>query len=219
MRATGQSTRKRSTQAARAHIPLLVAIVGGSGSGKTWLADRLQAALGKKNAARISLDDFYRDRSHLSPARRARINYDHPRAIDWPAFERVLCACLAGRQTRVPRYDFANHCRLTASREFQPAKIILVDGLWLLRKPALRRLFSYRIFIDCPAKIRLHRRLARDLLVRGREQASVQRQFREAVEPMNTQYVVPQKRWVHNILKSAITNQDVRHLAGQLSSL
>jgi uridine kinase len=219
MPATGQRTRKRSAQAARARIPLLVAIVGGSGSGKTWLAGQLQNALGKKNAARISLDDFYRDRSHLPHARRARVNYDHPRAIDWPRFECVLRDCLARRATRIPQYDFANHSRLPATRKLNPAGIILVDGLWLLRRPAVRRLFPVRIFIDCSAKVRLHRRLARDLLVRGRNKASVQRQFREAVEPMNTRYVVPQQRWAHIILKSAISRSVVRHLAGQLSSL
>jgi len=198
--------------------PRLIAIVGGSGSGKTWLADRLQEALGKK-AARLSLDDFYRDRSHLSPAQRARINYDHPRAIDWNLFQSVLQDCAAGRPTRIPIYDFATHSRLPKSRPFRPAKIILVDGLWLLRKPSVRRLFIHRIFIDCPAKVRLNRRLARDLLNRGRDKPSIQRQFREEVEPMNTRYVVPQKRWVHNNLDTPIGVAGVLNLAGQLSSL
>ena len=198
--------------------PRLIAIVGGSGSGKSWLADRLQKILGKQSA-RLSLDDFYRDRSYLSPARRAQINYDHPRAIDWELFERVLCDCLAGRTARIPVYDFGTHTRLPKSRPFRPAKIILVDGLWLLLKPSVRRLFIHRIFIDCPAKIRLNRRLARDLLYRGRDKPSIQRQFREEVEPMNTRYVVPQKRWVHNNLDTPFGVNDIRHLAGQLASL
>ncbi len=219
MGATGKQTQKKLIQTGSAAMPRLVAIVGGSGSGKTWLADKLQAVLGKKSAARLSLDDFYRDRSHLSPARRALVNYDHPRAIDWNRFESVLRDCLDGRPTRVPKYDFAQHARLPSFRHFRPAKLVLVDGLWLLHKPALRRLFCFRIFIDCPAKIRLNRRLARDLLLRSRDPASVQRQFRDAVEPMNTRYVVPQKRWVHKNLDTPIGVAEVRHLAGQLLSL
>lgn len=198
--------------------PRLVAIVGGSGSGKTWLADRLQELLGKQ-AVRLSLDDFYLDRSHLSPARRGLVNYDHPRAIDWDAFHEVLHDCVMWRETKVPIYDFATHSRLPESRTFRPRNVVLVDGLWLLRKPSVRQLFSYRIFIDCPAKLRLNRRLARDLLLRGREITSVHRQFQEEVEPMNTRYVVPQKRWAHNNLDTPIGAAEVRHLAGHIASL
>src|ERR1700676_5199338 len=104
--------------------PLLVAIVGGSGAGKSWLADRLQSILGTKSA-RMSLDDFYRDRPGLTPARRARINFDHPRAIDWPRVERALRDCLAWRTTQVPQYDFKTHARLPRSRILRPKPLIL----------------------------------------------------------------------------------------------
>src|SRR5438477_3930232 len=164
--------------------PLLVAIVGGSGSGKTWLADKLQAALGTK-AARLSLDDFYHDRSGLSPSRRASVNFDNPRAIDWISFERVLRLCVAGKAASLPCYDFKTHCRRRASKLLRPKPITLVDGLWLLRRPSLRRLFSLSIFLDCRTSIRLQRRVARDLLTRGRSRASVQQQFWDTVEPMH----------------------------------
>src|ERR1043165_4477758 len=101
--------------ATRPKHPLLVAIVGGSGSGKSRLADELQTALGK-SAGRLSLDDFYRDRSHLSAARRATINFDNPKAIDWISFEHVLANCLCRRKTRIPRYDFSTHCRRSQSK-------------------------------------------------------------------------------------------------------
>src|SRR5258708_2718181 len=134
--------------------PLLVAIVGGNGAGQSWLAGRLQSILGTK-AARISLDDFYRNRPGLSPARRARINFDHPRAIDWPLVERVLRDCLACRTTRVPQYDFKTHARLLRSRILRPTPLILLEGLWLLRNPELRRLFDTSIYIDCHSKRKL----------------------------------------------------------------
>src|SRR5690242_4898362 len=93
---------------AKREVPKLVAIVGGSCAGKSWLADQLQGILGK-TAGRLSLDQFYRDRSHLTPARREAINFDHPRAIDWDCLEGVLRDCLAGRATSAPHYDFATH--------------------------------------------------------------------------------------------------------------
>jgi uridine kinase len=193
----------------------LVAIVGGSGAGKSWLAEKLQTALGPK-AARISLDDFYRDRSRVPPARRAKINFDHPRAIDWPAVERALRHLRAGRGVRLPRYDFKTHCRLRKKKILPARPIVIMDGLWLLRRPSLRRLFDHRIFIDCPTRLRWRRRLARDLRSRGRTRASVQQQFRETVEPMHIQFVAPQKELADMVLPHNFSRADVRRLAREL---
>jgi uridine kinase len=199
----------------RKPAPLLVAIVGGSGAGKSWLAGQLQSILGAKSA-RISLDDFYRDRPGLSLARRARINFDHPRSIDWRLLERVLRDCLAWRTTRIPQYDFKTHARLPRSRILRPKPVILVEGLWLLRNPGLRRLFGASIYVDCPAKVRLSRRLRRDSSLRGRSVESARRQFRNVVEPMNARFVTPQARRADILLKTPITRTDVRRVAGHL---
>jgi uridine kinase len=190
--------------------PLLVAIVGGSGSGKSWLAEKLQTALGS-NAGRLSLDDFYRDRSHLSPAQRARINFDNPAAIDWTEFERVLNCVLHWRKTQVPRYDFTTHCRLPRSCFVKPKLIMLVDGLWLLRSRT-RKLFSFSIFLDSPMRLRLRRRLARDLTVRGRSRRSIQEQFRRTVEPMHRKYVAPQLRRADAVLPVDWDEHDVQRV-------
>lgn len=196
--------------------PVLVAITGGSGSGKTWLAAQLERALAPR-AARLSLDDFYRDHSHLSPARRARLNFDHPRAIDWPAMERVIRELLSGRPAAVPGYDFTTHCRLKNTRLLSPKPIILLDGLWLLRRPSLRRLFSLRIFLDCPFASRLQRRMARDLVSRGRTRSSIAQQFRRTVEPMHALYVEPQSALADVVFKKDCTAAQVRGLARLIS--
>jgi uridine kinase len=194
---------------------LLVAIVGGSGAGKTWLAERLRVALGRQ-AARLSLDDFYRDRSHLPPARRARVNFDDPRAIDWAAVERVLRDLRVGRPASVPAYDFATHCRLPRARTLPTKPVVLMDGLWLLQRRQVRRLFALAIFIKCPARLRLGRRLARDVRERGRTRASVLRQFRETVEPMHRRFVAPQARWADVVLDGDFGVGGVRRLAARL---
>lgn len=194
--------------------PLLVAIVGGSGAGKTWLADKLQQALGSC-AARISLDDFYRDRSGVPSTRRGAINFDHPRSIDWAMLERVLRDCLAGKTAELPCYDFKTHCRSRRVKKLRPRKVVLVDGLWLLRRPSLRRLFGLRIVVDCPARTRLRRRIMRDARSRGRSRASVLRQFRETVEPMHRRFVAPQIRWADIVLKNC-DERDAERLAEHL---
>lgn len=199
----------------KARHPLLVAIVGGSGSGKSCLADELQAVLGP-SAGRLSLDDFYHDRSHLSPAQRARINFDNPAAIDWRAFARVINKCLNWKEAKVPRYDFKSHCRLPRSKTLKPKAIVLVDGLWLLRRTRIRRLFGFSIFLDCSARVRLQRRLARDVTRRRRTRESVQEQFWRTVEPMHRKFVSPQSRRANAILKGDWNRNEIAKLAALL---
>ena len=198
--------------------PRLVAIVGGSGAGKSWLTDRLQKVFGEK-ASRMSLDDFYLDRSNLTPRQRARINYDHPNAIDWPCVEQFLQNCRAGHICHVPRYDFKTHTRSLHCDRWQPKPLILIEGLWLLLRPAIRRLFDFAIFIDCPASLRLRRRLARDQVERGRSGASIRRQFRATVAPMHEQFVAPQVRWADVVLTQPLRDSEVHHLCDQLWAL
>jgi uridine kinase len=194
-----------------------VAIIGGSGSGKTWLADRLAAHLGPR-ASRLCLDDFYRDRAHLTLPQRKRINFDHPRAIDWPLFIAAVESLKLGQKVSVPHYDFTQSTRSGKTQTSRPKPWILVDGLWLLQKRECRRLMDFSIFVDCPARIRLERRLARDLKERARSEASVRRQFREHTEPMHQRFVQPQSKLATFKLKSPVSDADVQTLAAHLDN-
>ena len=193
----------------------LVAIAGGSGSGKTWLARRLQRALGT-GAALVSLDDFYRDLSHLPPAQRRRVNFDSPAAIDWPTVQAFLKALQRSEPTVLPRYDFTTHTRLAPPRRWRPRRIILLEGLWPLRTVELRRLYGFSIFVACPEELRLERRLRRDQQERGRSRASVLRQFRDQVAPMHRRFVEPQARHADVVLRHPPTTVTVRELAEQI---
>jgi uridine kinase len=205
----------RRTGIGAAALPLLVAIVGGSGAGKTWLAKKLHAAL-DPDAAHFSLDDFYRDCSRVRPERRAKINFDHPRAIDWESMEKVLSNLRAGRAARLPRYDFKTHCRMAAKNILAHKPVVLVDGLWLLHRRSLRRVFDLKIFIDCPARTRRGRRLMRDLRTRGRTRASILEQLQNTVEPMHTRYVGPQRKWADVVLRHNFGPREIRRLTREL---
>jgi uridine kinase len=196
----------------------LVAIVGGSGAGKTWLADRLQHALGSQ-VGRLTLDDFYLDRSYLSPARRSGVNFDHPRAIDWPLVERVLDDCRAGRPTRLPRYSFAQHTRLRQQEEWVPPHSIVMDGLWLLLRASVRSQFDLCVFLECPARLRLERRLSRDIAERARAPDSVREQFWKTVAPMHELYVAPQVRWADIVLTEPPSEEEIQELIETVRTL
>lgn len=200
------------------HSAKLVAIVGGRGAGKSWLAGKLHTLLGEK-AARFTLDDFYRDRSHLAPSRRANTNLEHPNAIEWPLFERVLQDCAAGRPVHLPRYDSRTHCRLANDEVFQPRAVLLVDGLWLLHRPSLRRLFHLKVFIDCAEKLRLRHRLAHDGAERHHRALETRRHFRATVEPMHRRHVAPQGRWADLVLHQPFSDEQVRQLHERIWNL
>ena len=192
--------------------PRLVAIIGGSGAGKTYLAAMLEELL-PGQVLRLSLDDYYRDRSSCPQGLRHRINFDHPRALDWAAVEKALTQLAKGRPARIPQYDFATHTRKAEGKLVQPRKLILVDGLWPLHRARIRRLFDYRIFLACPASARLRRRMERDMAERGRTEESVRQQFLKTVFPMHRKYVAPQTRWSDLIVRRTLLVRDVAQLA------
>lgn len=194
---------------------ILVAIAGGSGSGKTFLAGQLARLLGP-GVARFSLDAFYRDRSRLTPAQRARINFDHPRAIDSDWVQRALKRLRSGTPADIPCYDFLTHCRLKKVCRISPKPVVIVEGLWPFRTAALRRIFNVKIFIECNPKTRLKRRLARDLASRGRTEASIRQQFRSAVQPMHCRYVAPQERWADIVLRRNWGDGEAKIIASML---
>jgi uridine kinase len=196
----------------------LVAVVGGSGAGKGWFITRVCELLGDK-AGHLQLDDFYHDRSTLPAAKRERINFDAPRAIDWKSAERVLLDCRAGHTTQVPRYDFATHCRMVDHAAWEPRPIVFVDGLWLLRRPDLRRLFDLTVFLDTPSAVRQRRRLARDVLERGYTAEEVNRRFTRDVAPMHARYVEPQKRHADLVLAQPFESDQLTALANRLWQL
>jgi uridine kinase len=195
----------------------LIAIVGGSCAGKSWLAEKLKAALGA-SAEHLSLDDFYRDCSHLPAGLRRRVNFDHPRAIDWEQVEKVLRDCLKRVETEAPRYNFETHAREKSTRQLRPKPILIMDGLWLLRRPSIRKFFSLRVFVECAAETRVERRLARDKRERGRDENSVLEQWK-TVAPMHERFVAPQVKYADLVLSSPVTEEGVQQVLKRVRQL
>ena len=198
-----------------ANQPHFVGISGGSCSGKTWLARRLQENLGKE-AALLSLDDFYLDRSHLSRGRRARLNFDHPRAIDWDRFESVLGRFAQGLEAAVPRYNFETHSRETEEPLLAPKPVLLVEGLWLFRRPSVRRLFQQKIFLRLPGRVCEGRRVERDIRERGRTEQQVKEQWMRHARPMYERFVASQARWADLVLETPPDDRWVAKLAMEI---
>lgn len=198
--------------------PILVAVVGGSASGKTTLACDLVQAL-HPDSTRISQDTFYLGANHLAPARRDRLNFDHPRRIDWPLLSRVLDDVLARRTTRLPRYNFEQHAREKGWDPLAPAPFVVLEGLWLLRRREIRARCALRIFVTCPAAERLRRRIRRDTTERGRSRAQVLQQWTQHTEPGFRRFVATQRRHAHIVVRSPVTPQQIDRLAHTVRAL
>jgi len=180
--------------------PVVIGIAGGSGSGKTTVAVRVRERAPGRTVAILHHDSYYRDNSHLSPAERTQINYDHPQAFETELLVRHLEALRAGAGVDVPVYDYATHSRTSETRRVEPADIVFVEGILVLENAELRRLMDIRLYVDVDADERLIRRLTRDIAERGRSLESVVRQYRQVVRPMHLQFCEPSKRFAHLII-------------------
>jgi uridine kinase len=203
--------------AAMLRRPHVVGIAGGTGSGKTTVADRLASAMPPGRCVTLDHDAYYRDQGHLPPDDREAINYDHPSALDSALLALHLRELRDGRTIEVPIYDFATHTRRRETRTVAPARVILVEGILVFAEPALREQMDIKIFVDTDADIRLMRRIRRDLEERGRTFQSVRDQYHATVRPMHLEYVEPSKRWADLIIPEGGDNRvalDV--LLGQL---
>jgi uridine kinase len=188
-------------------MPLVIGIAGGTGSGKTTVAHKLLEAIPPGRCVLIEHDAYYRDRSHLAPAERETINFDHPSALDSELLAQHLRALRAGETVDVPIYDFVTHTRRHDTRRVAPAPVIVVEGILVFVEPLVRDQLDIKIFVDTDADIRLMRRVRRDLEQRGRTFASIRDQYYATVRPMHIEYVEPSKRWADLIVPEGGDNR------------
>lgn len=180
--------------------PLIVAIAGGSGSGKTTFAKRLLKKLGEDVCVILGQDSYYIDQSHRFDRDGGSVNFDHPDALDFKLLETHLIDLKAGKTIQVPVYDFSQHKRLKETIEVKPHPVILVDGILILAAENLRAHFDYSFFIDTPEELRFNRRLKRDVEERGRTKEGVFAQFYNQVKPMHDQFVGPSKNFASHLV-------------------
>lgn len=171
----------------------VIALAGASGSGKSLLASYLRELLGSEQCAVIHLDHFYRDLSHLTEQEREQVNFDCPAAIDGEAARHVLEQLRSGVAVALPEYDFATHTRSRVGGWIEPARYIIVEGLFVLQLPQLRELFSRCWYLDVSPEECFRRRLVRDKAVRGRTEEEITRRYNEYVLPSLEAFVWPQK--------------------------
>lgn len=187
--------------------PIVIGIAGGSGSGKTTVANVILQRVGTHRIAYLPHDAYYRDLSHLPQAQRAQINFDHPNSLDTDLLTQHVQQLKAGIGIDLPIYDFTIHSRTNRTVRIEPQGVIIVEGILIFAEPVLRELFDVKIFVDTDADIRFIRRLERDITERGRTTESVIRQYLQTVRPMHLEFVEPSKRYADVIIPEGGLNE------------
>ena len=187
---------------------ILIGIAGGTGSGKTSIANYLLKKFGADQLIVIEQDSYYKNNSALSIDERNQQNFDHPDAIDIELFNKQLVSLLGGKSVEIPIYDFSIHNRRNQRQFVRPCRIIVIEGILTLYFESLRKLMNIKVFVDTPDNIRFTRRLSRDVKERGRTIKSVTNQYEKTVKPMYDQFVKPSRDLADIIITDGVQNKE-----------
>jgi uridine kinase len=179
--------------------PLFIGVAGGSGSGKTTIAEEVVDRLDGK-VALIQHDAYYRHRIDLTFDERTQVNYDHPDSLETELLVDHLEALRSGLPIERPVYDFSTHLRSDDTVSVPPGRVILIEGILVLSDSRLRSELDLKIFVDTDPDLRLARRLERDIAERGRSVDSVIGQYFATVRPMHLEFVEPSRRYADLII-------------------
>ena len=171
---------------------VVIGIAGGTGAGKTTLANSLmEAFIGR--AVLLSHDAYYKDLSNVPEEGRANVNFDAPEALESSLLARHLDDLRGGASVAVPVYDFSSHSRTSETLTVDPSQVVIAEGILLLSDPELRDRIDLKVFVDADADQRILRRIQRDVDERGRTVASVMEQYLATVKPMHELHVAPSR--------------------------
>ena len=199
---------------------MILGISGGTGSGKTTVAQTIIRSVGASSVVYLPQDCYYRNLGDMPIDLRHSVNFDHPDAFDTALLINHLEALRAGESIEQPIYDYSTHSRKTEVLHVEPRPVIIIEGLLVLVNPQLRQLMDLKIFVDADADIRFIRRLDRDVHERGRSVESIISQYMTTVRPMHLQFVEPSKRYADVIIPGGGFNEvGIDLVTGKIKSI
>lgn len=179
---------------------LIIGITGGTGSGKTTVVNQIVKHLPEEEVCVISQDSYYKATDNLSLEERAKINFDHPRAIDFDLIVQHLKKLKSNETIAQPVYSFVTHNRTKDTVKTYPRKVIIVEGILIFNNEELRSLFDIKIFVHADTDERLIRRVRRDITERGRNVEEVLNRYQDTLKPMHRQFIEPTKNFADIII-------------------
>lgn len=179
---------------------LLIGITGGTGCGKTTVVNQIIEELPSGQVSVISQDSYYKDLSHLSYEERTKVNFDHPKSLDFDLLKDHLSQLKEGKTIMQPTYSFVEHNRLPVTIHIAPCKVLIVEGILIFSHPDLRNLFDIKIYVHADSDERLIRRIKRDISERGRTIEEVLNRYQTTLKPMHQEFIEPTKEYADIII-------------------
>ncbi len=187
--------------------PIVIGIAGGTGSGKTTVANVILKRVGNHRIAYLPHDAYYRELKDLLPNQRAVVNFDHPDSIESELMLADILRLKQWESVNLPVYDFSTHSRTDKTIHVNPQSVIIVEGILIFAEPKLRDIFDVKLFVDTDPDLRFIRRLQRDIAERGRTMEKVIQQYLTTVRPMHLEFVEPSKRYADVIIPEGGLNE------------
>ena len=196
---------------------IIIAIAGGTGSGKSYLTRNLANTYPKKQILIIEQDSYYKDISDLDYEDRCKQNFDHPDAIDSILIENHLKQLLSGKTIYSPKYNFFKHLREKEGEKTTQRPIIIMEGILLLHYIKLHKFYTLKVFVETPEHIRINRRIERDIQFRGRTKNCIEKQYYSTVKPMHEKFVQPSKSFSDIIIDGTATiNKSINKIKSKI---
>lgn len=171
----------------------LIGICGGTASGKSTIAKKIEKNFQNIGVVKILSDSYYKDHSNLDFHERSKINFDHPKSVDFDFLIKNLKKLKNNVKIKEPVYSYKTHKRLKKTKTVYPRKIIILEGLHILCNKNLINLIDYGLFFDLDSKTRLNRRISRDVEERGRSAKEIKKRYNEMCEPMYNKFIYPSR--------------------------
>ena len=194
------------SQAKERNRPYLIGISGGSGGGKTSVANLIHKSLGTYDSLLFSMDTYYKDLTPEQERNLSNYNFDSPEALDLDLLYTHLNDLMHWKKIQMPTYDFSTNKRKQYTEQIKPAKVIIFEGILAFYDKRMRDLMDLKLFIDLDDDIRLSRRIYRDIISRGREMETVLERYHKFVKTAYNNFIKPTKEYADIIIPRGGSN-------------
>jgi len=178
----------------------LIGIAGGSASGKTTFIKELHKLFGVGDICVVSQDHYYRGLSEQVLDSNGEINFDDPAGINFDRLKKDLRTLKKGKPVEIVEYTFNNPKKFPKTLTFEPAPVVIVEGLFIYTVESIGKMFDLKLYIEADLELMLKRRMNRDVLERGMNEDQVKYQWNNHVLPSYEQFLLPHREKVDMVI-------------------